>query len=60
MDVYCGEPGSMHGSRLLKRSPFYRKISENANVIPSTKTLLGDSAYPQLTYLVTPYKDFGT
>lgn len=59
MDVYCAEPGSMHDARLFKRSTFYRKISENPNLIPSGKILLGDSAYPQLNYLITPYKDFG-
>lgn len=59
IDVYCGEPGTLHDARMFRRSPFYRKISEDPTLITSERVLLGDSAYPLTSYLITPYKGFG-
>ncbi|KAJ8910620.1 hypothetical protein NQ315_002856 [Exocentrus adspersus] len=47
IDVFCGEPGSMHDARLLKKSSLYDRAHN------------GDSAYPCLPWLVPPFKDNG-
>ncbi|KAJ8965734.1 hypothetical protein NQ314_003940 [Rhamnusium bicolor] len=57
MDVFCGEAGSIHDARLLKRSSLYRQF-QNPNV-RTDYFLLGDSAYPNLPWLLTPFKDTG-
>ncbi|KAK5648074.1 hypothetical protein RI129_002966 [Pyrocoelia pectoralis] len=58
LDVYCGEPGSMHDARLLRKSNIYKTIHDNPNVI-GDKIVIGDTAYPNLNWLVTPFKDYG-
>jgi hypothetical protein len=58
IDVYCGEPGSIHDTRLLRKSALYSKAQENRNVF-GEYFLLGDSAYPSLNWLVPPFKDNG-
>ena len=60
IDVCCGEPGSLHDSRILRRSNLYRKCEENfSSHFPPNTFLLGDSAYPVKQWLVTPFKDNG-
>lgn len=49
----------MHDARLLRKSVFYRRINEDPSLIIPGGVLLGDSAYPETSYLVPPYKDFG-
>ncbi|KAK5647945.1 hypothetical protein RI129_002837 [Pyrocoelia pectoralis] len=59
INVFCGEPGSLHDARVFKRSPLYRRITEN-NLQLNNHFLVGDSAYPTtLPWLITPYKDNG-
>lgn len=58
IDVFCGEPGSLHDARLLRRSAIYAKILENPDFIGAFY-LLGDSAYPNLNWIVTPFTDTG-
>lgn len=61
IDVHCGEPGSLHDSRVLRRSPLYLKALENMPAkFPNNTFLLGDSAYPNLDWLVSPYKNTGS
>lgn len=57
VDVFCGEPGSLHDARVLRRSELYEYAY--ANSIPMNRYLVGDSAYPNLSWLVTPFKDNG-
>ncbi|KAK4887302.1 hypothetical protein RN001_003573 [Aquatica leii] len=57
-DVFCGERGSLHDARVLQRSNLYA-MAKNPNYFENY-SLLGDSAYPRLPWLVTPYKDTGT
>lgn len=60
IDLHCGEPGSLHDSRVLRRSSIFRKALENENaVFPNNTFIIGDSAYPSLNWLVTPFKDNG-
>ncbi|KAK4884867.1 hypothetical protein RN001_001138 [Aquatica leii] len=51
-DVFCGEPGSLHDARVLRRSNLYA-MAQNPNYFENY-SLLGDSAYPRLPWLVTP------
>ncbi|KAF2904258.1 hypothetical protein ILUMI_01923 [Ignelater luminosus] len=50
IDVYCGEPGSLHDAHLLRRSSFYMKAENDTNFFDDY-FLLGDSAYPSLSWL---------
>ena len=58
IDVFCGEPGAMHDARLLRKSEIYKKIEDNPEFI-SNNLIIGDSAYPNLRWLITPHKDNG-
>lgn len=58
IDVFCGEPGSIHDARLLKKSKIYEKIM-NKEIYLENYYLIGNSAYPNLPWLVTPFKDNG-
>jgi hypothetical protein len=55
-DIFVGEAGSIHDSRLLKKSALYQK---GLNGFFGNDFLLGDSAYPCLEWLVPPFKDNG-
>lgn len=60
IDIYCGEPGSLHDSRIFRRSDFFKKVStDSSNFFPNNTFLLGDSAYGCTNWLVPPYKDNG-
>lgn len=60
IDVYCGEPGSLHDSRVLRRSNIYRKILDNEQgMFPNNTFLIGDSAYPLTRWLIPPFKENG-
>lgn len=49
IDVFCGEPGSLHDSRVLRRSELFRKARENENqLFPNGTFLIGDSAYSKI------------
>lgn len=59
-NVYCGEPGSLHDARVFKRSFLYETANINKEILfPSQTFLLGDSAYPCLSWLVPPFRDNG-
>lgn len=53
---FCGEAGSIHDARLLKRSSIYQKAT---NGYLGTDVLLGDSAYPSNNWLIPPFRDNG-
>lgn len=60
LDIYVGEPGSLHDSRVLRRSNLYRRAEENYDEMFSNSTfILGDSAYFCTKWLVPPFKDNG-
>ncbi|GLV40085.1 uncharacterized protein CBL_02970 [Carabus blaptoides fortunei] len=58
IDVVCGEPGSTHDARLLKKSSLY-ELGINGALDIGTNYILGDSAYPKLPWLMPPFKDNG-
>lgn len=50
-------PGRMHDARVFRNSPLFNAIRNG--LIPHNLYLIGDSAYPLLQNLMTPYKDNG-
>lgn len=54
-DVTVGFPGSVHDSRVFRASPLSTTLQEKCG----NNYILGDSGYPCLRHLLTPYKDFG-
>jgi len=59
-NVYCGEPGSLHDARVLRRSNLYQESQNNKEqLFPNTTFILGDSAYPSLPWLVPPFRNNG-
>lgn len=55
IDVFIGYPGSVHDSRVFNNSPLKNHLEEKCG----SYYLLGDSGYPLLPNLLTPYKDRG-
>lgn len=59
LDVYAGEPGSIHDARLLQKSDFYQRLRNNEIVFPNDTHLIGDLAYPLSKNLLVGFKDNG-
>lgn len=59
IDVMCAEPGSLHDSRVLRRSNLFRRTQNNVHeVFPNNTLLIGDSAYPSLNWLVPAFNNY--
>ncbi|KAJ8911983.1 hypothetical protein NQ315_003265 [Exocentrus adspersus] len=58
IDVCCGEAGSLHDARCLRRSNIHEKC-QNRQFPIGNHFLIGDSAYPVLSWLIPPFKDNG-
>ncbi|KAK9744063.1 DDE superfamily endonuclease [Popillia japonica] len=59
-DVYFGEVGSMHDSRVFCRSPLHRELQTNPErLLGKDGHLVGDSAYTLAHYMMTPFRDNG-
>ncbi|XP_025153202.1 protein ALP1-like [Harpegnathos saltator] len=59
-NIYCGQPGSLHDARVLRKSALYNSVNEHREVIfPDEKFIIEDSAYPSLQWLVPPFRDNG-
>ncbi|XP_025997104.2 putative nuclease HARBI1, partial [Solenopsis invicta] len=59
-NVYCGESGSLHDARVLRRSPLYNAVNENKEALfPENTFIIGDSTYPSLPRFVPPFRDNG-
>lgn len=59
-NIYCGEPGSLHDARVLRRSLLYNTAQNDMeNIFPNETCIIGDSAYPLLSWLVLPFRDNG-
>ena len=54
-DVYAGWPGKVHDARVFRQS----HISVSGPALCGDDHILGDSAYPNLPFLLTPFKDNG-
>lgn len=55
IDAFAGWPGSVHDSRVLRNSPITAELEK----MPGNLHILGDSAYPLSTFLMTPFKETG-
>lgn len=59
-NIYCGQPGSLHDARVLRKSALYNSANEHREIFfPNGKFIIGDSAYPSLQWLVPPFRDNG-
>ena len=55
-DVFCGYPGSVHDARAFRNSPFFQDTEANPGMLFQRNThLLGDSAYPLKSWVLTPF-----
>ena len=54
--VWTGNPGSTHDASVLRSSELF---AQSAVLFPEGCYFLGDSAFPLLGWLVTPFKDYG-
>ena len=52
-DVFCGFTGKVHDARVFRRLP----LSEYGEIKCNGGHLLGDSAYPNISWLLTPFQD---
>ena len=69
LDVYTGWPGSVHDARVFAHSSLY-KLGVNNRLLPDNKKsiegtemplyLIGDSAYPMITWLMKPFPHNGS
>ncbi|XP_066589549.1 putative nuclease HARBI1 [Prorops nasuta] len=58
--VYCGEAETLHDARVLRRSNLYNVAEESTSLLfPNETFIIGDAAYPSLSWLVPPFKDNG-
>ncbi|KAG5880935.1 hypothetical protein JTB14_022311 [Gonioctena quinquepunctata] len=62
-NINVGFPGSAHDSRVLKNSNIYVDMMTNNKLKKYFKSeefhLVGDKTYPLLSWLMTPYKNYG-
>lgn len=57
-NIYCGEPGSLSCTRVLKRSPLYKTASQNRDVLfPHNTFLIGHSGYTPFPWLIPPFRE---
>lgn len=60
IDCFIGIPGRSHDANVFRHSPVHGRImNEEAPLIPKKMHLIGDSAYPLLMNLMTPFRDNG-
>jgi hypothetical protein len=60
IDVYAGSPGWGNDARVFRKCPLRGRLKhEDSALLDGSRHLLGDTAYPLLRKLLTPYKDYG-
>ncbi|XP_066600049.1 putative nuclease HARBI1 [Prorops nasuta] len=60
IDCLIGRPGRAHDAAIFRSSRIYEKLTNAENpLLPRTLHLLGDSAYPLLINVLTPFRDSG-
>ncbi|XP_053407684.1 LOW QUALITY PROTEIN: uncharacterized protein LOC123548132 [Mercenaria mercenaria] len=55
IDVFTGYPGKVYDARVFRESPLYQTGQERCG----NGHILGDSAYPNISWLLTPFRDNG-
>ncbi|MGH0138321.1 UNVERIFIED_CONTAM: hypothetical protein FKN15_000375 [Acipenser sinensis] len=58
IDASAGWPDSVHDARVFRNSQI-STVMENQQILHPDGHVLGDSAYPLETHLLTPYRDNG-
>lgn len=59
-DCFVGYPSSAHDSRIFKNSPIYKMIFEAKDrYFPGDEFIIGDKAYPVLSWCIPPYINRG-
>lgn len=59
-DIHCGEPGSSTNARVLEKSHLYSEATQfSSEMFPNNTFLIGNSAFPNKKWLVTPFPDDG-
>ncbi|XP_052125219.1 uncharacterized protein LOC127749746 [Frankliniella occidentalis] len=60
-DLHVGEVGSLHDSRVFRRSPLFRKLLEDDNdeLLQYDQHILGDKAYALMDSVMVPFKNLG-
>lgn len=60
IDVFIGMPGRMHDARVFRQSELFARLNNAENpLLPFNMHLIGDSAYPLMPNLMTPFRDNG-
>ncbi|KAK5644582.1 hypothetical protein RI129_005882 [Pyrocoelia pectoralis] len=60
IDVFAGYPGSVSDTRIFRNSDIYTAVTENAvGYFPNEEFILGDKAYPCLSWCIPPYINTG-
>lgn len=59
-DIFVGYPGSVSDTRIFRNSDIYLNIMNNPTLyFPNDEHILGDKAYPILTWCIEPYINRG-
>ena len=59
-DCYAGWPGATHDARVLRRSDLFGRVTADKEAMfPQNSYLLGDSAYPLTSWLMSSFRDNG-
>jgi hypothetical protein len=57
IDCFAGYPSSVHDARIFRNSPIYKSIRVNSEpYFPNDQFILGDKAYPSMSWCLVPYK----
>ncbi|XP_025266548.1 putative nuclease HARBI1 isoform X2 [Camponotus floridanus] len=60
IDCLIGRPGRAHDAAVFRSSNIYGRLIDEANpLLPSQRHIIGDSAYPLLKNVMTPFRDNG-
>lgn len=59
-DCFVGFAGSMNDSRIFRNSDLWMSVQENhAEFFPKNEYIIGDKAYPVLSWCIPPYINRG-
>lgn len=60
IDIFVGRPGRMHDANVFSTSPIYNRLFDTTNpLLPTEQHIMGDNAYPNSNFVITPFRDNG-
>ncbi|KAK3911630.1 Putative nuclease [Frankliniella fusca] len=59
IDIYTGQPGSVHDSRVFRRSPLARALFSRDDLLGPNQHLIGDGGYMCTKKMLVPYRNDG-